>query len=140
MVAMDRTQNALQRTLKASGKSLTLPRRQVFALLQLHGPLSVAAIARSCSEAIDKATVYRTVELYEDLGIVNRIWHGFKSTVELSEIFTPHHHHAVCQQCGETIDIMSEQLERSISAIAKEHGFIPLQHTVELQGYCKNCQ
>lgn len=137
---MDKAKYTLKTTLSESGYSLTDPREQIFSALQLHGPLSVAAITRFLNADVDKATVYRTIELYERLGIVNRMWHGFKSTVELSEIFMPHHHHAQCQQCGATIDLTSEHLERAVTAIAKDHGFMTLQHVIELQGYCKNCQ
>src|SRR5215213_4062858 len=130
----------LKNTLRASAYSITAPRQQIFALLQEHGPISTAQLVDKCQETIDRATVYRTVELFESLGIVNRIWHGFKSTLELSEIFMPHHHHAMCQLCGKTIDVTSQDLERAIGAVAKEHEFLPLAHSVELQGYCRDCQ
>ncbi len=137
---MEKAKSTLKTTLSESGYSFTGPRRLVFDVLQMHGPLSVAAISRFLNETVDKASVYRTVEVFERLGVVNRMWHGFKSTVELSEIFTPHHHHAVCQQCGATIDLTSEHLERAVAALARDHNFMPLQHVVELQGYCKDCQ
>ena len=129
----------LKKTLQDSERSLTLPRREVFRILQVHGPLSTAELASHC-QATDRATVYRCVTLFEELGIVNRIWHGFKSTLELSEIFTPHHHHAVCSECGKTLDLSSRGLEEAISALAKEHGFLSLGHSVELHGYCEDCQ
>ena len=130
----------LQETLKASRFSLTKSRRLVFQKLHDLGPLSVADLSDACQPQVDRATVYRSVDLFERLGVVNRIWHGFKNHVELSEIFTPHHHHAVCQNCGRTIDITSQALESLVANIAKEHAFITVNHSVELSGYCKNCQ
>ncbi|HVI69133.1 MAG TPA: transcriptional repressor, partial [Magnetospirillaceae bacterium] len=65
---------------------------------------------------------------------------GFKHQVELSEIFTPHHHHARCQNCGQTTDIASPELESALSKLAKEHDFLALNHSVELLGYCQKCQ
>jgi Fur family ferric uptake transcriptional regulator len=110
-----------------------------FEQLAQHGPLTPAKLAALCSPTIDRATTYRTVELFEELGIVNRIWHGFKSQVELSEIFTPHHHHAVCQHCGKNIDIINPELEKTLTAIARKHKFLAISHVIELTGYCSEC-
>jgi len=130
----------LQKTLKASDRSLTRQRRQVFRALAEHGPLSAAHLADRLSATLDRATVYRCLALFEELGVVNRIWHGFKSTLELSEIFTPHHHHATCSQCGKSIDLYSRDLEQAIAQLTLEKEFLALGHSVEIYGYCQTCQ
>jgi len=130
----------LKTTLKDAKYSTTGPRIEVFNQLATAGPLSVSRLAERLERQVDRATVYRTVELYEKLGIINRIWHGFKHQVELSEIFTPHHHHARCSNCGQSTDIASPELESALSRLAKEHGFLALNHSVELLGYCQKCQ
>lgn len=137
---MESSAAKLKTTLKAAKYSATKPRVAVFSQLATHGPLSVGALAQQLGRTVDRATVYRTVELFEKLGIVNRIWHGFKHQVELSEIFTPHHHHAMCQNCGQTIDIASPELEATLAKLAKSHKFLALSHSVELLGYCQKCQ
>jgi Fur family ferric uptake transcriptional regulator len=137
---MEITTVKLTNTLKTAHFSATKPRVAVFTELAKHGPLSPGALAHHLQSTIDRATVYRTVELYEKLGIVNRIWHGFKHQIELSEIFTPHHHHALCQNCGQTIDIASPELEATLSRLAKARHFLALSHSVELLGYCQKCQ
>lgn len=137
---MEAALGKLAHALKQTKHSATRARRAVFAELLHSGPLSVSALAGRLEDAVDRATVYRTVELFESLGIVNRIWHGFKNQVELSEIFTPHHHHAVCQSCGATIDLASTELEAALGRLARQHGFIALNHSVELSGYCAKCQ
>ncbi len=129
----------LYETLKSSGYSVTHPRKQIFDELHASGPVTTATLSQKCAEALDRATVYRTVSLFERLGIVNRIWHGFKSQLELSEIFTPHHHHATCQNCGKTIDIVNPELENTISKLSREQGFLAIGHVIELTGYCKVC-
>lgn len=137
---MDVGLHQLRNTLKEARYSATKSRTRVFAQLVAGGPSSVSALAQKLEHDLDRATVYRTVDLFEKLGIVNRIWHGFKHQVELSEIFTPHHHHALCQNCGQTIDIASSELEASLSLLAKQHQFLAVGHSVEITGYCKNCQ
>ena len=127
-------------TLKKSHRSMTKPRQRVFEELAKRGPLTTTALAAHCHPDVDRATVYRTVDLFERLGIVNRIWQGFKSQVELSEIFTPHHHHAVCQNCGKSIEIVSPELEAMLSHLAKQHDFLTVGHVIELTGYCRRCQ
>lgn len=130
----------LTQTLKESKASVTKARRDVFLCLLNNGPLSVGRVARLLQPDIDRATVYRTVELFEKLGVVNRIWHGFKNQIELSEIFTPHHHHALCQNCGRTLDLTSSELESILAQLGKRHHFLTLSHSVELIGYCDRCQ
>jgi Fur family ferric uptake transcriptional regulator len=136
---MEITAQKLRSTLKTANYSATTSRLEVFTKLAAHGPLSVGELARTVGPGTDRATVYRTVELFEKLGIINRIWHGFKHQIELSEIFTPHHHHAVCQNCGQTLDITSPELESTLAKIAKEQGFLAISHSVELIGYCQRC-
>lgn len=126
--------------LRDSGNSYTLPRQAVFEQLVREGPTTSTRLAKACAPTIDRATTYRTITLFERLGVVNRIWHGFKSQIELSEIFTPHHHHAACQHCGASIDIVDAELEKMLNRIAREHSFLALGHVIELTGYCEKCQ
>jgi Fur family transcriptional regulator, ferric uptake regulator len=137
---METSAQKVKVTLKQAKFSATQSRLAVFHNLVEHGPMSVGTLATQMRRDVDRATVYRTIELFEKLGIVNRIWHGFKHQVELSEIFTPHHHHALCQNCGKTIDIASPELENALTTLAKKHGFLSLNHSVELAGYCSACQ
>lgn len=137
---METSLSKLKQTLKESGASATKARVTIFVSLLNFGPLSVGNLARKVQAELDRATVYRTVELFERLGIVNRIWHGFKNQIELSEIFTPHHHHALCQNCGKTVDITSSELESILAGLGKKHQFLTLSHSVELLGYCVDCQ
>src|SRR5688572_12212600 len=130
----------LRNTLKAANCSATRPRILVFGQLASSGPVNVSRLAESLQGTVDRATVYRTVELFEKLGIVNRIWQGFKHQIELSEIFTPHHHHAMCQQCGSTTDIASAELESILATLARNQHFLSVSHSVELIGYCQDCQ
>ena len=127
-------------TLKQAGISATKSRVAIFSSLQQHGPIGMGKLVKSVGSRADRATVYRAVELFEKLGIINRIWHGPEPLVELSEIFVPHHHHALCQNCHKAIDLSSSDLEVALSATAKKYRFLALSHSVELSGYCERCQ
>lgn len=137
---MDQGFAKLKQTLKQAGSSATKSRQLIFSELQKSGPASITGLTDALGSQTDRATVYRTVELFEKLGIINRIWQGSTNQIELSEIFTPHHHHAVCQNCGRVVDLTSSELESVLAALAKQHKFLALSHAVELSGYCSRCQ
>ena len=90
--------------------------------------------------AIDRASAYRTIELFEQLGIVQRLNTGWKYKIELSDKFTDHHHHVTCIQCGKTVAMNEQELEKFIEQIAHQHGFAPTAHQIEIQGLCQNCR
>lgn len=89
---------------------------------------------------IDRASLYRTIGLFEKLGIVHRIYMGWKYKVELSDIFAHHHHHITCTQCGKIVALKEvEQLERMLAALAKRYNFEAQSHQLEIQGLCEQC-
>ena len=137
---MDNSIQRLKATLKEAHFGATRNRVLIFTNLSDNGPSTIGALVEALKKDVDRATVYRTIDLFERLGIVNRIWHGPEHQIELSEIFTPHHHHASCQQCGRTIDIASPELEAALTYLAKKHHFLALTHSVEVAGYCADCQ
>lgn len=92
------------------------------------------------ADSIDRASVYRAVELFEKLGIVQRLNTGWKYKIELTDKFSAHHHHLTCVQCGRTIALKESELEQFIDDIARGHGFVPEAHQIEIQGRCRDCQ
>lgn len=91
--------------------------------------------------AIDRASLYRTIGLFEKLGLVQRIYIGWKYKVELSDIFTHHHHHISCSNCGKIVAIKEEeQIERLLRTLASQYGFVAQGHQLEIQGLCAHCQ
>lgn len=88
---------------------------------------------------VDRASVYRAVELFERLGIVQRLNAGWKYKLELTDKFAEHHHHLTCINCGRTIAMTETELEDVISRLAANHGFSPTAHQIEIQGYCDMC-
>ena len=87
--------------LKESGYSSTAVRRTVFAVLQGREPQSMHEVIARCDK-IDRASVYRTIVLFEQLGIVQRLRIGWKYKLELTDSFSHHHHHITCTKCGRT--------------------------------------
>jgi Fur family ferric uptake transcriptional regulator len=80
------------------------------------------------------------VELFEKLGIISRLQIGWKYKLELSDLFTEHHHHATCMQCGTVIALEEdESLENGIRLLAKEANFTLTNHSLEIRGLCSSC-
>ena len=118
----------------------TAPRRAVFrALIETSKPLYLHEIIRTC-ETIDRTTIYRTLELYVSLGIVEIIHVGWKKRYELAEPFKPHHHHLQCTVCSELIAIDTPRLEEYIETTAMRYGYQLTGHHIELRGICMTCR
>lgn len=123
------------------GHHVTQPREVVFTLLlNSPSPQSMSELIAKASGQVDRVSVYRNIELFEELGIVHRIYVGWKYKLELSDQFLAHHHHLICLNCGKVIDIEDEKhLEEFTAEVAKRFGFQPRGHQFEIDGYCKEC-
>lgn len=130
----------LRALLKKNGSSLTKSRRLIFDLLLDQEPQSMQVLAQRADGKVDRATVYRTIETFERLGIVHRLNIGWKYKIELSDIFQGHHHHFYCTKCSKTYSLTANpMLETMIdSAVAKE-GFSARSHQLEIYGLCSSC-
>lgn len=128
-----------KRKLAYVGLKVTNQRKLIFLTLLENAPLTTPEIADLANGKVDRATVYRIVELFEEIRLVNRIWDGWKSKLELSDAFIAHHHHATCSGCGKGFRIESNKLEDVLQSIAQDIQFTMDSHTVELYGLCRGC-
>jgi len=118
---------------------LTSPRAAIFNALKESGsPLSTSQIIKLCPE-IDKVSVYRTIKLFDSLNIVTIVTHGWKQSYELSSPFHPHHHHIVCEKCGDVIELQSPSIETLVQKLAAQHAFTSTSHHFEIHGTCDKC-
>jgi Fur family ferric uptake transcriptional regulator len=87
-----------------------------------------------------KATVYRTLELLLNAGLVQEhdFGEGFRRYEPLDA--QRHHEHLICLHCGKVVEFSSERIERMKSLIADEHGFRHRHHRLEIYGICRECQ
>jgi len=119
---------------------VTRARETTFALLANPEPQSISEILLKAKGKVDRVSVYRNIELFEKLGIVHRIYVGWKYKLELSDQFVSHHHHLSCLSCGKIIDIKDEEhIDSFIKEITYKIGFVPRRHQFEVDGYCEKC-
>jgi Fur family transcriptional regulator, ferric uptake regulator len=132
--------DTLKAILTSQKASLTHPRLAVFEYLFKNGPASVQEIISGLKAQVDRASVYRALDLFEKAGITHRIITGFKYKVELGEAFIAHHHHMHCLNCGSLTSLPANPLlETMIDSTAKKDGFSPRSHQLEIYGLCINC-
>ncbi len=128
----------IKNLLKQQGFSATKTRMAVLRTLLGVQPATLHQLITALPN-VDRATVYRTIDLFIDLGIAKKVYTGFKYRVELGDSFQEHHHHLTCLRCETVIDVHTPEIEYAIEQTAANNGFRPVRHDLEITGYCSNC-
>ena len=89
-------------------------------------------------DKVGLATVYRTLQAMAESGEVD-VRHSPAGEASYRRCSASHHHHLVCRSCGRTVEITGSAVEKWAHAVADEHGFTDVAHTVELVGLCADC-
>lgn len=89
-------------------------------------------------EKVGLATVYRTLQLLCDSGEVDMLRSEDGEAI-YRRCSATHHHHLVCRQCGATVEVEGPAVERWTRAIATQHGYAEIAHTLEIFGTCPRC-
>ena len=85
------------------------------------------------------ATVYRTLALLSEKGVVDVLsHHGGEQCYRLCG--DQHHHHLLCERCHRVVEIQECGLDDWVAAAAKKHGFVATDHRVEIVGLCEDCR
>ena len=85
------------------------------------------------------ATVYRTLALFSEKGVVDVLsHHGGEQCYRLCG--DEHHHHLLCEQCHKVVEVSECGLDDWVAAAAKQHGFVATEHRVEIVGLCADCR
>ncbi len=94
--------------------------------------------ARQRSPRISLSTVYRNLQLFKEMGLVEE--HQFGSRRYYEPTPQAKHHHLVCLGCGRVFAFTCPSTERLKSMLSKEEGFKVTDANVHLAGYCPECQ
>ncbi len=128
---------------KARGLRYTAGREAILrGALGLRGhfdPEDLLAAARRHSRGVSTASVYRTLPLLLEAGIIQPVeTSGRHSRFELA-IGRGHHDHMLCTGCGRVIEFYSPELERLQDELCAERSFKGTAHTLEIKGLCGKC-
>jgi len=143
----------LKDKLKDTEYRLTKPRKVIFEILEnSRDHLSAEDIYRkaySIYPAIGLTTVYRTLELFMKMDIVNKYDFGDgRARYELNYMEDggkEHHHHLVCKRCHKIIDYSDfvdeevELIQKTIKSLERKYNFHITNHFIEFYGYCNKC-
>jgi Fur family ferric uptake transcriptional regulator len=124
------------------GHPLTSQRRLLLELLRdAEGHIDAKELYRRASardESISPATVYRSLNLFKELGLVDQMRLGqVRCYYEIKQ--SPEHQHLVCQGCGKVIEFQNPHFNKLIKAVRNEHGFNVTKAELYLEGYCPEC-
>jgi Fur family ferric uptake transcriptional regulator len=125
------------------GHSMTSQRRLLLELLRdAEGHIDAKELYRRASvrdHSIGAATVYRSLKLFKELGLVDEVRLGkIRCYYEIKE--SQEHQHLVCQGCGKVIEFKNPYLQKLIKAVRREHGFNVSKASLYLEGYCPECE
>lgn len=126
-----------------AGTRPTRQRRAVAAAMQsfddFRSAQDIHDLLRKAGDNVGLSTVYRTLQALADGGEVDvlRTEDGEALYRRCSE---RHHHHLVCRSCGRTVEVAGPTVESWADAVAAEHGFADVSHTLEIFGTCPSCR
>ncbi|MFN3871310.1 MAG: Fur family transcriptional regulator, partial [Aquificaceae bacterium] len=87
-----------------------------------------------------RSTVYRTVRLLQEFGVIREVIKLGNRTIYEFTAGRPHHEHLICVQCGKIIEFNKEEIEELQEKVCEEHQFTPLNHRLEIFGICSECR
>jgi len=140
---MNLTLDTLNMQLSEQGYKLTRQRKAVVEVVtHAHTRLSAADVfaqaQRRCPD-LGLTTVYRTLEILEQMGVIRRV-HLEDGCEGFAPATAEHGHHLICSRCQETIEFEDCNLASLLKRVSEQTGFTIEQHWLELVGVCPKCQ
>jgi len=125
--------------LRDTGRSVTRSRTLLFEYLQASGAVSPKQFMDDNAKIADRASLYRSLLLFRELGVVEERLTGGKKLIELTDSYDVHHHHFTCTHCGRTVAITMPKIEAALVTLCEREGFEVQGHMIEVSGLCDQC-
>ena len=132
--------------LKEMGCKLTVQRRWIFDIILENQDKhltteEIYSQVKKKHPEIGLATVYRTMQLFEEMGIIDRI--NFDDGFSRFELNVNgenhHHHHLICEKCSKVFEVADDLLTEIENEIEQKYKFKVKNHNVLFYGYCEEC-
>ena len=140
---MGSLRSELKSALRGQGMRLTSQRALLLDLIETHqGHLDTHELWRLAQQRdanISLATTYRTVALFRDLGLIDEV-HLAEDHHHYEARSASEHQHLICLGCGRIVEFTHPLVKKLITAVGSAHGFRIAGVTVDLTGYCPDCQ
>jgi Fur family ferric uptake transcriptional regulator len=95
-------------------------------------------LLRQQGQSVGLTTVYRTLQGLSDAGEVD-VLRTPDGEAMYRRCSSGHHHHLLCRRCGRTVEVEGPAVERWASTVAEQHGYVDVDHTLEIVGTCGDC-
>lgn len=144
-MAGDELDNEITALLRQAQQRYTKGRRALIAVLRTLGQPATIPQILDADEGLAQSSVYRNLTVLEDAGVVTRIVTNDEfARYELAEKLTEHHHHLICNACGDVTDFSlgnrtEANLDRALHEVADRLGFTVEGHRLDLVGVCNDC-
>lgn len=129
--------------LQERGYRLTGPRRAIAEIMissdRALEPLEVFDLGRQEYPGLGLVTVYRTLEKFEELGLVERV-HQPDGCHRYLRAAQGHEHLLLCTGCGQAVYFSGDDLDALMDLIAQRSGYAVQDHLLQMFGLCSNCQ
>ena len=136
---------AFQDYLSSQGLKFTRPRRlifrEIFSSKKVHpNAYEIHRRLKSQGQKVSLATIYRTLSLLVKCGLVSEIDFGENHSHYEPEVVKAAHGHLVCLSCGDVKEFSHERIQTILNKIGKESHFVTDKFSIQVFGYCENCQ
>lgn len=132
--------DAIIDSITEAGYRLTRPRKTVATLVSSRtGHFTAADLmqaARRGRVAVGRATVFRNLELFTELGALERLDLPSGEHAYVACAPEQHHHHVVCRACGRSVEVEDSGLQSVVTEISRSSGYVIDTHRLELFGLC----
>jgi len=122
--------------------SLSHPRLLIYQeLSNALSPLSPLEIYQNLlkkKKRIGLTSIYRSLELFESLGLVFKIINGSTVKYKLCELGN-HHHHIICKACGDVVELNFCEISDWSKKVTESTGYQVVDHQLNFFGFCKEC-
>ena len=136
---MKKIDDLLGERLEARGYRATAPRRSVLKAIANKKGHFTAEDIYDLVPKVGRATVFRTMRLLVELGMVCRVLLE-SGNLHYRLSHREHHHHLICVGCGSVKDFSDGSLESVVKDLVKPEGFESAGHWLEVYGRCSDCQ
>ena len=139
-----REQKIFRKYLERHGLKLTSERQALFdELFARHEHMEADELLvrlRTKHKKISRATIYRTLDLLVDSGIVGRVRIGETGYRYERLRAGEHHDHLICNECGRVIEFFEPAIEDLQDQVCERYGFLALSHSHQMRGICRQCR
>ena len=119
-----------------AGLKMTGQRKTILKVLdEAHNHMSVEdvyALAKAADSTISMATVYRTLNILDELHLITK--HEFKENFSRFDINMEHHHHLIDVETGDVVEFQNDEIEKMKKEIARKLGYELVECRLELYG------